>query len=90
MAKIKFTSALKQFFPDLKEMEVCENTVLEALKVVGNKYPGMMDYILDERGTLRQHMNIFIQGELIKDRETLQDALQENDEILIFQALSGG
>ena len=36
------------------------------------------------------HMNIFVKGELIEDRETLKDCLGSDDEILIFQALSGG
>ena len=90
MAKIKFTAALKRFFPDLQELEISGKTVAEVINETEVKYPGIKDYLLDERGAVRQHMNIFVRGELIEDRETLQDALAENDEIVIFQALSGG
>ena len=90
MAKIKFTAALKRFFPDLTELEISGETVAEVINATEIKYPGIKDYLLDERGTIRQHMNIFVRGELIEDRETLQDALAEHDEIVIFQALSGG
>jgi len=90
MAKIKFTAALKRFFPDLTEVNVSGSTVAEVLEKTEVKYPGISDYLLDERGAVRQHMNIFVRGELIEDRETLQDVLKENDEIVIFQALSGG
>ncbi len=90
MAKIKFTAALKRFFPDLTELDISGGTVAEVIQATEVKYPGISDYLLDERGAIRQHMNIFVRGELIEDRETLQDALKENDEIVIFQALSGG
>jgi len=90
MAKIKFTAALKRFFPDLEEMNVSGNTVGEVIQKAEAKYPGICDYLLDERGAVRRHMNIFVRGELIEDRENLTDRLEVNDEILIFQALSGG
>ena len=90
MAKIRFTAALKRFFPNLKELDISGATVAEVIQATEMKYPGIKDYLLDERGAVRQHMNIFVRGELLEDRTTLQDKLQENDEIVIFQALSGG
>ena len=90
MAKIRFTAALKRFFPDLKELDISGGTVAEVIQATEIKYPGISDYLLDERGAVRQHMNIFVRGELLEDRTTLLDELQENDEIVIFQALSGG
>ncbi|MEM1121028.1 MAG: MoaD/ThiS family protein [Bacteroidota bacterium] len=90
MATIKFTAALKRFFPNLTEIEVDGTTVAEALRATEAQYPGITEYLLDERGAVRQHMNIFVKGELIADRTTLQDKLGENDEVVIFQALSGG
>ncbi|MEM1119559.1 MAG: MoaD/ThiS family protein [Bacteroidota bacterium] len=90
MAKIKFTAALKRFFPNLEEVCVSGKTVAEVLQKTEEKYPGISDYLLDERGAVRQHMNIFVRGELIEDRITLQDKLGDDDEMVIFQALSGG
>ncbi len=90
MAKIKFTAALKRFFPDLEEMKVSGNTVAEVIQKVEVKHPGISDYLLDEKGAIRKHLNIFVRGELIEDRQTLKDRLEQEDEILIFQALSGG
>lgn len=90
MAKIRFTAALKRFFPNLEELEVSGETVAEVIRHAEKKYPGLNDYLLDERGAVRQHMNIFVGKELIQDRLTLKDRVRETDEILIFQALSGG
>lgn len=90
MAKIKFTSALNRFFPELEEMQVRGQSVLEVLLEVNRKHPGLNNYLLEEDGTLRKHVNIFLQNEMINDRSHLSDKVGDNDEILVFQALSGG
>lgn len=54
------------------------------------RYPGVTRYVLDDQGRLRQHVNIFIDGTMIKDRTSLSDPFQDNSEIYIMQALSGG
>ncbi len=91
MAKISFTSALKRFFPDLKEeLHLPGTKVSEIMTHLEKQYPGLTDYLVDEDGSLRKHINIFVDGQLIHDRQNLSDSIKENDEILIFQALSGG
>lgn len=90
MPTVKFTYALRRFFPQLKDTPVRGGTLPGLLEAVDGHYPGIRSYIVDERGALRKHVNIFINGELIRDRESLSDAFDENSEILIMQALSGG
>ena len=90
MAKVKFTSALNRFFPNLKEMEVQGNTVNHIIAAINKEIPGLNTYLLDDDGSLRKHVNIFVKDELIQDRAKLSDAVQEKDEVLIYQALSGG
>ncbi len=90
MAKVKFTSALKRFFPSLTEMDTPGDSVKEALYHIEQQYPGMLSYLTEDNGQLRKHINIFLKGELIKDRVTLNDPVNARDELLIFQALSGG
>jgi sulfur-carrier protein len=90
MARIKFTSALKRFFPDLTDTEIQGTTVKEALQNIETKHPGILNYLVEDNGELRKHVNIFVKGELIKDRNNLNDVVNELDEVIIFQALSGG
>ncbi len=90
MQTIKCTGALRRFFPTLKDEAVKGNTVADAIAQFEQSYPGISDYLLDEQGALRKHVNIFIGGQLIQDRVNLKDKLEEGSEILIFQALSGG
>ena len=90
MVNIKFTSALRRFFPLLKEQQVHGRTVKEVLYNIDKLYPGILGYLLEDNGRLRKHINIFLQGKLIEDRVALTDAIGPEQEVLIFQALSGG
>jgi molybdopterin converting factor small subunit len=91
MARVKFTRHLVRFFPTLGDnVNVTGQTVADIVAALDEQYPGLAAYIVDDRGTLRRHVNIFVGKELIRDREQLQDAVGENDQVYIFQALSGG
>ncbi|HLZ86675.1 MAG TPA: MoaD/ThiS family protein [Puia sp.] len=90
MPTVKFTYALKRFFPGLKDTPADGTTLAEILGQMETHYPGVRSYLLDEQGHLRKHVNIFIDGTMIKDRASLGDPFPENSEIYIMQALSGG
>jgi sulfur-carrier protein len=90
MPVIKFTYALKRFFPKLTDTRSTGKTLRAVLDEIEGNYPGVTRYVLDDQGRLRQHVNIFIDGTMIKDRTSLSDPFQENSEIYIMQALSGG
>ena len=90
MATINFTQALKRFYPQLKTLEVNASNVQEVLKEIEKQYPGIENYLVDDQRTLRKHVNIFVDGTLIKDREQLTDTLTPDSEVYIMQALSGG
>ena len=90
MPTVKFTYALNRFFSGLKDTPATGGTLKEVLKEMDGNYPGIRNYILDEQGSLRRHVNIFIDGRLISDRVALSDHFSEKSEIYIIQALSGG
>lgn len=90
MPTIKFTSNLKRFYPELAPIQANCSTVKEALIAIEENYKGLSNYLLDEKGCLRKHVNIYIGNALIKDRSTLSDPLTEDDEVYVMQAISGG
>lgn len=61
-----------------------------ALARVFDANPRLRGYVVDERGALRKHMTIFVDGELVKDRMQLSDPVGPHTEIYVMQALSGG
>lgn len=90
MPKLSFTPALKRFFPELVEKNWDADNVKLLLEDLEKEHPGIRSYLSDESGALRQHINIFIDGNLLKDRKELSDEIIGSQEVLIFQALSGG
>ena len=72
------------------EAMVAGSTLGEALADYFAKHPQVRRYLLDDQGALRKHVAIFLNQELIRDREELSDAVAEGDEIFVVQALSGG
>lgn len=92
MPTVSMTRHLYRFFPQLeqKTITVPTGSVAEILAEVNNLVPGFSDYILDEHGALRRHVNLCINDRMVIDRKTLSDEARENDTVYIFQALSGG
>ena len=90
MPVVKFTYALKRFYPGLKEVNIEAATVADIVRKLDEIYPRMSSYIIDEQGGLRKHVNIFIGNSIIEDKISLADKVSESDEVYIMQALSGG
>lgn len=92
MATVELTPHLYAFFPALegRELEVEGGTVAEVVRGLERLAPGIGFYICDERGRLRQHVNIFVGKERIADRATMSDPVTPDSRVLILQALSGG
>lgn len=90
MVTVHFTAHLKRWFPGLDRLQLTASTVQELVRGLDGHHPGLAAWIVDERGALRPHVNIFVNREMVRDRRTLGDALSPGDEVHIFQALSGG
>ncbi len=65
-------------------------SVSDALSLLWNECPGVRDRVLTERGDVRQHINIFVDGESIRDIDGLSSAVRDGAEIVILPAVSGG
>jgi sulfur-carrier protein len=89
MATVRFTANIQRHVA-CPEMAVAGRTVAEVLAAVFASNPPARGYVLDDQGALRRHMTIFLDGQQIRDRERLSDAVSETSTIYVFQALSGG
>ena len=92
MPTVAMTRHLYRFFPQLENrtITVAPGSVAEVLRAVNAIAPGFSDYILDERGALRRHVNLSINDAQVIDRKTLADHVPADGTLYIFQALSGG
>jgi molybdopterin converting factor small subunit len=89
VATVRFTSALERFLA-APPAQVSGATVGEALAAAFEVRPALRGYVLDDQGALRRHVAVYIRGEAVRDRVTLSDPIGPNDDIYVFQALTGG
>ncbi len=89
MATVVFTQNLKRHVECPTEV-VAGATVRAVLEAVFADNPRLRGYVLDDQGTLRHHMMVFVDGEPIADRRDLSDPVRDASEVYVMQALSGG
>jgi hypothetical protein len=89
MATVTFTQNLRRHV-DCPSVDAPGASVAEVLGVVFAGNPRLRGYVLDERGVLRRHMVVFVDGEQLRDRERLSDPVQPGSAVYVMQALSGG
>jgi len=65
-------------------------TVGEALNELWAAHAGLRDRVLTEQGVVRQHVNVFLNGEVTRRDQVLQLPITGNAEICIMPAVSGG
>ena len=90
MAHVEFTPHLARYFPDLRTVEVAAADVAALVTELERAHPGLADDLVDERGRLRKHVNVFVDGVVVRDREALRDPLTDHSRVYVAQALSGG
>jgi hypothetical protein len=86
------TQHLYRFFPQLKNriITVPTGSVSEVLLAINEIAPGFTDYVLDEHGALRRHVNLSINNSILVDKIKLSDRIPDDGTVYIFQSLSGG
>jgi molybdopterin synthase sulfur carrier subunit len=86
VALVRLRGPLKRLAGDRSEHPVEGATVGELMRALERAYPAMGGWILDERGLIRRHINVFVNGEL-GGQET---AVGAEDRVEVIPAISGG
>lgn len=87
--RVTFTTALARHL-DAPAVEVRGETVRQLLEATFERNPRLRGYLLDDQGRLRRHVAVFLDGQVIGDRERLSDRVGPTGELFVMQALSGG
>ena len=92
MPKVVLASALRRWLPGEGELafEVAAADVRSALEAVFALHPTLRGYVLDELGTVRHHVALFVDNTALRDKSDLTQPLAPNGEVYVMQALSGG
>ena len=89
MTRVTFTANIQRHLA-CPPADVGGRTVREVLDAVFAQNPRARDYVLDDQGAVRHHMQIFVGGANVRDRAGLSDEVPAGAEVYVMQALSGG
>jgi molybdopterin converting factor small subunit len=86
MAVVRLRGPLKRLAADCSEHEVGGETIADLLRSLEIEHPALAGWILDERGVLRRHINVFVNGERVDEAAAVGDG----DRVDVLPAISGG
>jgi sulfur-carrier protein len=86
MAVVRLRGPLKRLAGDRSEHTIEGGSVGELLLALERDHPAASGWILDERGLLRRHINVFVNGE----RGEQGTRVGDQDTIDVLPAISGG
>jgi len=85
--KFFIPTPLRSYTNDRSEVEAAGATLAEVLADLDRRYPGIRFRMVDEQDAIRRHIRMWVNKD---EARTLDVAVGERDEVIIFQALSGG
>jgi molybdopterin synthase sulfur carrier subunit len=86
VALVRLRGPLKSMAGGAAEHELGGGTIREILRELDRDHPGLSGWILDERGLIRRHINVFVDGE----RGTEDTPVGADDPVDVLPAISGG
>jgi len=86
VALVRLRGPLKMLAGDRSEHPIEGGTVGELMGELERAHPAVGGWILDERGLIRRHINVFVNGERMRE-----DApVSSEDRVDVLPAISGG
>jgi len=85
--KVRIPTPLRSYTDQRAEVEAEGATLAELFVDLDRRHPGIRFRMIDEQGSLRRHMKVFLNGEVERD---LSHPVTPSDEVVVMQALSGG
>ena len=89
MAHISFASSIQRHV-ECPPLDVEGHTLREVLDAAFQDNDKLRGYVLDDQGSLRKHLAVFVDGQQITDPFGLSDVVSPAATIHVIQALSGG
>lgn len=89
MATVHLPRSLVSLFPDAppRRLEFAADTLAELIDELDRRWPGMRERLCDSGPAIREHINVFVNGE--RERR-LDAALGEASDVHVIPAIAGG
>lgn len=86
MPHVTLRAPLKDRADGHAELELDGATVGEVLRGLERAHPKIVGWVLDEQGRVRPHVNVFVNGERVREGA----AVAPDDRLHVLPSISGG
>ena len=90
MSTLKIPTPLRPYAGGQTKIEVQATTISGALDQLVDDYPDIRQHILNGNGELRPFVNLFLNGENVKDLQGDETPLNEDDRLVLIPSIAGG
>ena len=81
---------LRRFTGGDAKVTVTGASVGEVLDALERTYPGIGERLRDDSGQIRRFVNVFVNGQNVRDGDGVETSLSTGDEVGIIPAMAGG
>jgi len=81
---------LRTYCAGAAQLSISAHTVRAALKDLERSQFALYRILCDETGTVRRHLNVFVNSDNVRDLDGVDTTLTSGDVITILPAVSGG
>ena len=82
--------SLRAYCAGAEQLSISAHTVRAALEKLERDQAALYRNICDETGTVRRHLNVFVNADNVRDLNGLDTPLAPGDVVTILPAVSGG
>jgi molybdopterin synthase sulfur carrier subunit len=90
MAQFRIPGPLRRLSDGQVTVPVEANDLASAIEALDARYPGFRDRLLDEKGELRQFVNVYLNDEDVRYLQKEATAVKDGDTISIVPSIAGG
>lgn len=87
---VRVPTQLRNLTDDSSQVEVSGVTVAELIEDLETKHPGIRARLLDDSGSLRRFVNIYVNDEDVRFLNGLATEVPEGAQLSIIPAVAGG
>lgn len=81
---------LRAYCAGASSLEASAHTVRAVLADLERREPALYRNVCDETGTLRRHLNVFVNSDNVRDLDGVDTTLRPGDVVTFLPAVSGG
>jgi len=87
---VRIPTPLRSVTKGNAEVQAKGGSVDDVVADLERQFPGLRERLIDESGSLRRFINVYVNGEDVRFMDAGKTALKDGDEVSIVPAIAGG